>query len=755
MQTNSEPVLRSAISHAALSAGVAFSWAALSDAAQAQSNVTLDTIDVTGQQTTDGTYSVPTASSPKQTAPLLDTPQTVTVVPQAIIRERNATTLTEVLRNTPGITFDGGENGFGTSMTNFKLRGFDTSGSVFIDGSRDNGTYARDVFNVERVEIFKGPAADNGRGGAGGYINLVTKTPTLKNFFTGEVGVGFDGYKSDARKRATADVNRVVAPNTAVRFNAMWEDGGVAGRDIAEAKAWGVAPSVTFGLGTDKRATFSYEHLTRKDLPDWGIPAHVIPGMARYTPSVAGVSRDTFYGLRSDFDDVTSDVALARFEYDLSKAVTVSNQTRWSRVERNSRFTQVTAYTPATQMVTTQNQVYERVNTTLTNLTNLSAEVHTGPFKHNLSMGVELSRETSDANRFNTGANTNTNVFNPDPNRAQGSASLAGSAAVKVNTVAAYLYDTMHLNRQWQITGGVRVEHYNVDLTDIPGGANNFTATETTLGGKIGVVYKPVDHGSFYASVGLSHRPPASYLSTPDISRTGNNAFPGLIRGADPIRSINYEIGTKWDFFNGRLSTTAALFRSEQRVPLNPGGNIYYSNEIVQGLELGVAGNITERWKVFGGVLLIDSQREVGADLNAALIAASPGDFVGLDGRVYSTVDGNELAFTPNFSANLWTTYRLPTIPLTIGAGLQHVGSSWIGRPDDAARVIPNGVFGKLPGYTLLHMMASYELRKDVELRFNVDNVTDKLYAVSTNWPAQRVQLGAPRTYRISTNFKF
>src|SRR5690606_17931466 len=143
----------------------------------AGSSVQLDTIDVT-HQGDDSNYQATVASSPKQTAPLLDTPQTVTVIPQQIMREQGARSLTDVLRSTPGITFDGGENGFATSTNNFKLRGFDGSGNVFIDGARSSGSYARDVFNTERVEIFKGAAADNGRGGAGGYVNMVTKTPS-------------------------------------------------------------------------------------------------------------------------------------------------------------------------------------------------------------------------------------------------------------------------------------------------------------------------------------------------------------------------------------------------------------------------------------------------------------------------------------------------------------------------------------------------------------------------------------------------
>lgn len=184
------------------------------------------------------TYTSQTASSPKQTAPLIDTPQTVTVVPQAVIREQGARNLTEVLRNTPGISFDAGENGFSTSTNNFKLRGFDSSGNVFFDGARDSGSYSRDVFNVERVEVFKGATADNGRGGPGGYVNLVSKVPWLQNVGFAEVSLGFDEYGSRLQKRATADLNYIVAPNTAVRLNAMIEDSGIAGRDLALNRPW-------------------------------------------------------------------------------------------------------------------------------------------------------------------------------------------------------------------------------------------------------------------------------------------------------------------------------------------------------------------------------------------------------------------------------------------------------------------------------------------------------------------------------------
>lgn len=791
-----EAQLYSTISHLALTAGLAVSLSAVVGAAHAQqqnSSVSLDTINVQGVATGtgEGDYNVTAASSPKQTAPLLDTPQTVTVVPQAIIQETGARNLTEVLRNTPGITFDGGENGFGTSTTNFKLRGFDASDSVFIDGSRDNGSYSRDTFNIERVEVFKGAAADNGRGSAGGYVNMVTKLPSLQNFTAGEVGFGFTEYGNKPQKRGTVDLNYIVAPNTAVRLNALLEDSGIPGRDIAENKAWGVAPSVAFGLGTDFRAFLAYEHLSRRDLPDWGLPGQAFRGTYRYHPTIeALVKRDNFYGLRTDFDHTDSDAVLGRLEYDISENITISNQTRWSHVERISRFTQMAASGPfgagephppawdttppdASTPVGTSTQQYGRTNTTLTNLTNLSARFDTGAIRHNLSAGIELSREESDGNRYAAiTAPGSTDIVNPDPDRVHHSGmTVNGVVNARVSTVAGYLYDTMHLSPQWQITGGLRLEHYKVNISSTPAGS--FDGTEvsaTTLGGKIGAVYKPVENGSVYAVVGVSHQPPGSYLSNPDISRgSDDQGLPGFYPEADPVRSINYEIGTKWDFFNGRLSTTAALFHTEKRVPITgctpassppawplgcagPTELKGYGTQIAQGLELGIAGDITENWKIFGGFLWMKTEKRYSREQELARMAAFAGDYsVGFrDG-----FSGDALSFTPEFSANLWTTYHIPQTSWTIGGGLQYVGESWVGRPDDAERIVPNGKFGKLPAYTLVHLMASYEVQKNLHVRFNVDNVADTKHAISANWSAHRVMPGPSRTYRVSTSFKF
>lgn len=721
-----------------------------------------------------GSYVATTASSPKQTAPLLDLPQTVTVIPGTIIHERQATNLTEVLKNTPGISFEAGENGFGTSALNFQLRGFDASGNIYIDGSRSSGLYPRDAFNIETVEVYKGAAADNGRGGGSGYINIVSKTPKMENFATGEVGIGFDEYDSEMRRRATFDVNQRVG-TTGVRINGMIEDGGVAGRDVAETKGWGFAPSITFGMATDKRLTFAYEHIDRDDRPDWGYPGAFVKGTYNYVPGNPIASRDKYYGLNSDTDRIKADSVLARMEWDISPSTTLSNQTRYAKVDRFSAYT-IFASPPAlsspTTISTTRNY-YDRVGSSLTNDTNLTTRMLMGGMKHTVSMGVEMSREDSDANRYgstNVTAAPNNSALDPDPNRANPpfpSPTVVNGVVVK--SVAAYLYDTIDLTKKLQLTGGVRVEHYKVDIESktvagaSSGAFDGYQQSETTWSGKVGLVYKPVEDGNLYVSYGTTTLPPGSFLSNSDISRNNDNAFPGLVADADPVRFHNYEVGVKWNFFGGRLTTGAALFRTEKHNAAYPAraanvtagdvanvGDPVYGKQIVQGLELTIAGNLTERWKVFGGLALLDTERQHGAAVDRTQQAS---DYT-VNGVVVSTTNGDKLAFTPEFTANLWSTYKL-TDAFTAGAGIQYVGESIVGRPDDANRIVANGKYGKLPGYFLVNAMAAYDVTEKFTLQLNVDNIFDEKYARSLNWSAERADLGAPRTYWLSAKFKY
>jgi catecholate siderophore receptor len=710
------------------------------------------------EQTAVKTEKVKEISSPKFTAPLLDTPQTVSIITDQLIQQQNARNLTEVLRNTPGITFNAGENGFVSGPSNFSLRGFDTSGSVYIDGMRDSGNYLRDTFNVQQVEVVKGAAADNGRGTAGGYVNIVTKTPELEKFVRSTVGVtSADGSKPFYR--GTVDVNQTISDTAAVRVNGMWQHGGVPGRGVAENKGWGIAPSVSLGLGTDTRYTLSYVHQEQNNRPDYGVPGAFIKGMKEYDPTLdAKKLRKNFYGLNSDFDDVTSDGVTFRVEHDFNSNLKLSNQSRWTDTHRKAHFTVPFSYDKTTRKVVTQRQGYNRTNTLLANNTNLDIKFETGSVRHEVATGLELSHEESKAKRYPTQSNPGTgapiSVFNPDSNRA-GAWNVVSTESnrVRIDNVGIYAYDTASLNEKWDIVFGGRIDYYDLklqsrDAKGRPTGVN-YSKDKFTYGGKVGVVYKVADNGSVYVSAGIAALPPGAFLSNPDISRTGDGAFPGADAGmnskdARTQYSVNYEVGTKWDFLEGRLSTTLALFHTERyNVAIGNGYGtalLGYGKQIVQGAELGVSGKITDGWEVFGGLLLMDSERKHSDWIDSRLR--------------HGRVSGDQLAFTPHVTANLWTTYTFP-IGLTFGAGFQYVGSSYLGRPDNAERIIPNGNVGKLPSYWVFNGLVGYQINDNFSVRLNVDNIFDELYAVSSNWPGSRVAIGSPRTFTISADIRF
>ncbi|HZY33366.1 MAG TPA: TonB-dependent receptor plug domain-containing protein, partial [Rhodanobacter sp.] len=234
------------------------------------------------EATTGNDYRVDKLSSPKYTQPLLDTTQTISVITKELIQQQGATTLTEALRNSPGVgTFYVGENGNTSTGDGIYMRGFDTSGSIFVDGVRDLGTVSRDVFNIEQVEVAKGPAGtDYGRTAPAGSVNLVSKQPQLGDGISGSLG-----YGSGQHRRATADWNQTLGEHSAFRLNAMGQDSGVPGRDKVESNRWGIAPSLAFGLKTPTRVYLDFLHVQQNNLPDGGVPTIGLPGYGSPDPA--------------------------------------------------------------------------------------------------------------------------------------------------------------------------------------------------------------------------------------------------------------------------------------------------------------------------------------------------------------------------------------------------------------------------------------------------------------------------------------
>ncbi len=709
-----------------------------------------------------------TVSSPKFTAPLVDTPQTVSVIPKEVFNQQGAASLADALGNTPGITFLAGEGGHVSGSNSFVMRGFDMSGNIFIDGVRDSGNYGRDIFNLEQIEVVKGPSGDNGRGSAAGYINLATKVPQATNFGAVTASYGFDEYASIDRKRGTLDFNQSVSDGAAVRLNALWQEGGVAGRDYAEKNTWGIAPSLALGLGQPTRAYFNYQHNEQNDRPDYGALGANLGGTATSVRQSRPADRSRFYGLTSDFDDVQIDVLSARLEHDLTPTTRLSNYTRWSTTDREAIYTVPSAVDvrpdmttgQVIEMVTTSRQAFYREIETISNQTNLASQFSAGGVDHSFAGGLELIRENGHTLRDWSGLGTNgeftktvnvtaaglpttptvvtgTSPYNPNPNRA-----LTGFAPayafvddIRIDTAALYAYDTIRFSERWQASGGARLEHYTARyaVRNVATGAvAPFDFEDTLLTGKVGVVYKPARQGSLYASWGLAAQPPGTNnLSNDNGSR--NNGTPGTTGqnspNAEPVESYNYEVGVKWDFFQRKLTTSLSLFRSERTnivVASDTNGvPTTFGDQTVEGVEFGVSGRITNNWVVFGGVNLLESENRNST--NAAQ-------------------NGSELNWTPEFSGNLWTTYRFP-FGLTIGGGVQHTGESNVSLNNTSA--------AKLPSFTIINAMIGYEVAKNLNVRLNVGNVSDKLYARAINNNSNRAYYGDPRTFLVSADYRF
>jgi len=715
-------------------------------------------------------YKADTSANPKFTAPLVDTPQTVTVIKEQIIREQGATNLTEALRNAAGVsTFFLGENGNTTTGDAVFMRGFDSSSSIFVDGIRDLGSVSRDTFNIDQVEVVKGPSGpDVGRTAPTGYINMITKKPDLQDSFLGSIGFGTADYK-----RGTIDWNKSLTGADGVggsfRLNAVMQDAGVDGRDEVKNKRWGIAPSLAWGLNSPTRVYLDYVHIDQDNVPDGGVPTIGLPGYStpdparRFLTFAAPVDARNFYGTSSDFDKITSDMVTARIEHDITPDMTLRNTTRWGKTSQDYQLTSFmgssanlvtpspanpAGWTIARSIPTNKNQE----NTILINQTNLTSRFQTGSVGHSISAGLELTREEQDALGYfgqnamingrplGNGAWPAANLYNPNPdvtgyNRLRNGADSHG----KTDTAGVYAFDTIKFNPQWELSGGIRYDHYSTDYdasTRTTSGVVGVLVPSAPLStsgdlftGKVGVVYKPTENGSIYAGYGTSAQPPGGANFQLAAGGTGNNANR---TDFDPQEASNIELGTKWDLLDKRLSLTAAIFRTEVKneVVQDPVSTLYYQTgkKRVDGIELGVAGLITNQWGVSAGYTTMDTSILSGPSVLA-------------DGS-------NALAYTPKDAFTSWTTYAFP-FGLTLGGGARYTGM--LHRGTDGAVGTPTFV----DSYWVFDAMASYRVSKNVDLQLNIYNLFDKDYVAAINKSGFRYTPGTPRSARITANFAF
>jgi catecholate siderophore receptor len=731
----------------------------------------LPKISVQGQEATN---KIDQVSSPKFTQPLLDTPQTITIVGREVLQQQGVTTLSQALRNTPGVTFLLGENGNTATGDSIFMRGFDTQGSIFIDGIRDLGTISRDTFNAEQIEIAKGPAGpDYGRGAASGYVNLASKVPVAENFSQSLIS-----YGTADNGRITSDLNQFFdGANAAFRINVMAEEGGVDGRDEIEREGWAVAPSLAFGLGGPTRAYFYLLHTEQDNRPDGGVPTIGLDGFFSSALASAGivaskVDRDNFYGALSDFEDIEATMFTARIEHDFSSDVKLKNTSRYGKSEQFYVLTGVNAITipaldPATWTVARTRQTKSQENTLLTNQTNVTAAFKTGAIEHSLTGGVEFIYEK----QFNpayagsgtmapagsaAGANF-ANLYNPNPQDPVSGLALARTAAFTKGdtfTAGAYVFDTINLTERWELTGGVRLDDFNTQFdsvalstltsnptlpvnTPVP---TELEASDTLVSYKVGVLFKPMPNGSVYISHATSQQPPGG------TNFTLNAGTPNVTTGAvnintpnlDPQEATNLEVGAKWDLRDGALALTGAVFRSENKNdlaqvdPTDPSAIQQYGKKRVEGIELGIVGQITDVWQITAGLAKMDTEVVAGT----------------------ATQTGAQINWSPELTFTSWTTYQLP-FGLTIGGGVRYVDTVFRQINNGSAPGATPASVPSAPDYWVIDAVAAYTINDRFTVQLNGYNLADEQYIATLNNSGARYSPGAPRSGLLTVSVNF
>jgi catecholate siderophore receptor len=677
------------------------------------------TLEVSGPSTSiNVTGPAATISSSKYTEPLRDVPQTVAVIPKAVIEEQGAMTLRDVLRNVPGLTLAAGEGGT-PAGDNLTLRGFSARNDVFVDGVRDLSPQARDPFNLEQVEVVKGPAsAYNGRGSTGGTINLVSKAPTVFPFYGFTLNVG-----SDETRRVTADVNVPLerlglGKRTAFRFNFLAHESGVAGRDVVENQRWGAAPSLAFGLGTPTRLTLSYFKLKQDNISDYGIPW--VPAtnnvLIEFRDKPAPVPRDTFYGLKDrDFEKLNSDLATIRLDRDFSDTFTLRNQLRYGRSTRDSIATPPRFAGDNSTAINRELRSWLTEDVIWDNQTDLRARFSTGGVEHSLISGLALTREHNER-KTRTAGNMLTTLLDPKPNDVfTGAITISPIVGdVTGNSLAAFAFDTVKLGDKFEFNGGLRWDYFDVEGINTTG--IEVTRIDRMLSWRAGAVYKPRMNGSIYAAYGTSLNPSLEGLSY----QTSNTAI-------EPEKTYTFEVGSKWDLLSERLSVSLAGFRVEKSNARTPGllpddpPQVLEGEQRVYGAELGITGTISRAWTIFAAYTYLDSEI--------------------LRSNTLAEV-GKELLNTPKNSVSIWTSYQLPW-KLDLGGGVRFIDDRY-GNNTNTRRV---------GSYSTVDAMASRPLTEHIDLRLNLYNLNNAYYFDRLG--GGHLVPGAARSANVSFNFHF
>lgn len=712
-------------------------------------SVELDEITLQGASgDTSKSYTVEGTSSQKSPAPLIDTPKSVTVITKKEIQERGATTLADIMATTPGITIRAGEGGT-QAGDNIYIRGFDASSETLIDGVRNSARTSYEAFNLESVEVTRGSdGAAVGAGSEGGSVSMNTKKPLPGKF--DEVSLSFG---TGAYKRATLDSNREFGAFGA-RLNLMYQDADdYQGKKGKTSKRYGVAPSLSYAISDRTKVTAGIYYYKNKDMPDYGVrmsgtatnPDYAVgSGTAADPWQPIDVPTGTFYGTPGrDFTDNSNSSIYARVDHDFSDQLKFS-----ATVRKNHDVTKYVVTQPATTAtgITRGQKSTNRKTDTLSLNAQLSGDMELMGLRHRFGLGVDVSRAETTAYRWlvdgvlggTIPSGGEVSYVGPDLGYTPVSFGTGTrSSFAKVNTRSVYAFDVVDLAPKWEATFGVNWTSFDAGnhSYDTDGSTVTAEASKKSIltNGSAGIVFKPTENGRIYASISTASNP-VGLSSTASSSSTSSSST-----SLDPETSTSYELGTKWALFDSQLLLSANLFRTEKdnmRVLGDDGVN--YDNvgkSRAKGIEIGFAGQITEKWGVSGGYVYQDVISVDGGSSTNAIAQ-----------------QGKQIAKIPKNSFSLWTTYAYND-QLTIGGGATYVDKRVAAYTTDS---VTGDAYASaiVPDSWRVDLMASYAFNEDTSLQLNVNNVFDE-HIYGDSHSTQHVYVEPGRNYTVTLRHRF
>jgi len=673
-------------------------------------DVKMPGVDVRGQRTNG--YKVDESSNPKLPDSLQDTPQSITIVPLEVMREQAAFSLRDALRNVTGVSIAAGEGG-GAQGDNLTLRGFSARNDIFVDGIRDFGQYTRDTFNLESVEVLKGPSAVMfGRGSTGGAINQVSKSPSLQPGRTFSLTAGYG-----PTVRGTVDVNQPLGDTSALRLNLLGYYNDVVDRDEIWLSRFGIAPAYTVGLGTPTQFSAYFYYTHDEGTPDYGFP--YVFG------TVPDVPRGNNYGLANqDFERDDVYILTLRLDHAFSDAIKMRNALRVAYYHREAAVSPpanpvVPAGTPLSLITVTRGHTErDEQDSNFTEQTDFTFRFDTWGLKHTLIAGLEFSYEISDVTRWGFTNIPTTNLIFPDPLRPTDMGRTTNfRGRTEAFNFGAYVVDEIAITQWLKIMGGFRFDHFDTNFEN-KFLRQEFSQVNNEFSPRAALIVQPTPQQTYYFSYGTSFNPSAEGLALA-INTTS----------AEPEKNVSYEVGAKWDLFRSRLSVATAVFQIDKTNARTTdpalGVMVNEGTQRVRGFEVSGAGTILPRWNIFAGYTFLDTEVVESLDVVTGI-----------------PVEGKEIPNVARHTATLWTTWDI-TDQWQVGGGAFY-----------SSRRFANNINTiEVPWYARGDVTVAYRPVKSFELRANIINVSDERYTDGVH-PSHAIP-GTARTYLLTGTWSF